>query len=133
MKNSNEKIVVSDTYTSDITNFANKLSADLAVNISVDSGRKYDKVYVTSMKGNKCLYFVDRADGSIYGSKSWAMLNLRRNFGTLQTTSEWVWTSPVRPIPIPGTDSYDAHLAREANISKNYGPRGRPKKVLANS
>lgn len=133
MKNSNEKIEVSDGYTADIANFANKLSHELAVNISVDSGRKYDKVYVTSMKGNKCLYFVDRSNGKIYGSKSWAMLNLRRNFGTLGTTSEWNWTSPVRPTPIPGTDSYDAHIAREADISKNYGPRGRPKKVLANS
>jgi len=75
---------------------------------------------------------VERSTGKIYGTKSWVMINYRREFGSLETISEWHWGGK-RPTPYSGTPSAIAHTAREASIASKYGPRGRPKKILTNS
>ncbi len=131
-KKSNEVVTVTPEYTASLTAFAQKVQEDTGAPTDVASGRKYDKVYQVANEGKKCDFMVERSTGKIYGTKSWVMINYRREFGTLDTVSEWTWNGK-RPTPISGTPSATAHTAREASIASTYGPRGRPKKVLTNS
>ncbi len=74
---------------------------------------------------------VDRRTGEIFGTKSWAMINTRRQYGTIHTFNEWDWSPESRrPTPISGTPSYTLHEQREAGFKANYGPRGRPRKSV---
>jgi len=95
----------------------------------IKSGRKYDKVF--HIHPNELLegrtFMVDRSNGTIYGTKSWTMINLRREFGTIYTFTEWNWV-PTRPTPLPGTKAEAHNVAREAVISATYKKRGRPRK-----
>lgn len=100
--------------------------------VRVEKGRKFDKVYIQTFhdgKPNQRLgrYMVDRNSWVIYSTKSWAQINERRIYGTLDTVDDWDW-SAYYAVPKPGTPSEKDHLAREAEIAKNFRPRGRPKK-----
>jgi hypothetical protein len=100
--------------------------------VEIETGRKFDKVYVQTYhdgQPNQRLgrYMVDRNSWVIYGIKSWAQINERRVYGTLDTVDQYDW-SPYYGTPKPGTDAEKTHLAREAEIAKNFRPRGRPRK-----
>lgn len=86
-------------------------------------GRRFDRV--------KCdetvKYFIDRNSWEIFGAKSSFQYNPRRTFGTLDVVSQYDW-SGVTPTPIAGTPAERIHNEREAEIQKNYKPRGRPRK-----
>jgi hypothetical protein len=106
-----------------------KLNGD---KIHVETGRKYDRVYVQTFHNGTpnqkiARYFVDRHTWVIYACKSYTQINPRRVFGTLDTISEWEW-SAYHGIPKSGTASEQRHLAREAEILKTQKPRGRPRK-----
>lgn len=69
----------------------------VAVTAYHETGRKFDKVYVTKyLKGGgeekDVRYFVSRADGTIYGAKSPLAPNLKWYFGTLDTIDLWDWS-----------------------------------------
>ena len=72
-------------------------------------------------------YMVDRNSWVIYGIKSWAQINERRTYGTLDTVDQYDWSAHYG-IPKAGTEAEKLHLKREAEISKNFKPRGRPRK-----
>jgi hypothetical protein len=100
--------------------------------VCIETGRKFDKVYIQTYHNgqpNQRLgrYMVDRNSWVIYGIKSWAQINERRTYGTLDTVNQYDW-SPYYGVPMAGTDAEKAHLAREAEIAKNFKSRGRPKK-----
>lgn len=95
--------------------------------IEVETGRKYDKVCINTGAQRLGRYMVDRNSWVIYGIKSWAQVNERRTYGSLDTIAEWNW-EPYYAIPIPGTPSAKAHAAREAEIQSQHKPRGRPRK-----
>lgn len=94
----------------------------------VEVGRKFDKVYIKTPAGQKLgRYMVDRNSWEIYGVKSWAQMNPRRWYGTLDTIDQYDWSGYVG-TPKAGTSAEATHLAREAQLAQHYRPRGRPKK-----
>lgn len=85
------------------------------------TGRRFDRV---AIDGN-IRYFVDRHTWDIFGAKSHFQYNPRRQYGKLDTVSQFDWT---QNRPLAGTQVESAWLAREAEIVQNYKPRGRPRK-----
>ena len=100
---------------------------DFGETAEIESGRKFDKVYIKTSVQNIGRYMVDRNSWVIYGIKSWAQINERRTFGTLDTVDQYDWSS-FQGVPKPGTEAERLHLKREAEIAKNFRPRGRPRK-----
>ena len=100
--------------------------------VEIETGRKFDKVFIQTYHGGKPLqkigrYMVDRNSWVIYGIKSWAQINERRTYGTLDTVDQYDWSS-YYGTPKVGTDAERLHQKREAEIAKNFRPRGRPRK-----
>jgi hypothetical protein len=100
--------------------------------VKVEKGRKFDKVYIQTYhdgKPNQRLgrYMVDRNSWVIYGIKSWAQINERRTYGTLDLIEQYDW-SAYYGVPKSGTEAEKLHSAREEEISKQFKPRGRPRK-----
>ena len=101
--------------------------------VAIETGRKFDKVYVQTFHQGKPLqklgrYMVDRNSWIIYGIKSWAQINPRRTFGTLDTIDQYDW-SPYNGVPKAGTQAEKVHNETEAKIAAGYKKRGRPRKV----
>jgi hypothetical protein len=96
----------------------------------VETGRKFDKVYVQTDVQKIGRYMVDRNSWIIYGIKSWAQINPRRTYGTLDTVSQYDWSGHTG-IPKAGTDAENLHNELEAQIAAGYKKRGRPRKVVA--
>ena len=126
-------------YTQKLTAFVNALSAQNAQHNgswSLETGRKFDKVYVASGNGSTGIekagrYMIDKKSLTIFGIKSWAQVNPRREFGTLDTVNQFDWSNSEGPLPRVGTAAETAHNIREASISANYRKRGRPRKIVA--
>lgn len=100
--------------------------------VGVDTGRKYDRIYIQTYHNGKpnqkiARYFVDRNAWTIMGVKSFHQTNPRRQFGTLDTVDQYDW-APYQAIPKVGTEAEKLHNEREAEIQKTHRPRGRPKK-----
>ncbi len=100
--------------------------------VAIETGRKFDKVYVQTFHQGKPLqklgrYMVDRNSWVIYGIKSWAQINERRTYGTLDTVDQYDWKHHYG-VPKAGTDAEKLHEAREAEFAKKFKPRGRPRK-----
>ena len=96
----------------------------------VETGRKFDKVYVQTDVQKIGRYMIDRNSWIIYGIKSWAQINPRRTYGTLDTVGQYDWSGHVG-TPKAGTEAEKQHLAVEAQITAGYKKRGRPRKVTA--
>lgn len=94
----------------------------LGKNVEVKPGRRFDRVAVDGV----VKYFVDRHSWEIYGAKSSFQYNPRRQYGKLDTAKQFDW---VTLKPLAGTAIESVWLEREAEIVKNYKPRGRPRKV----
>ena len=94
----------------------------------IETGRKFDKVYVQTSVQKLGRYMVDRNSWVIYGIKSWAQINPRRTFGTLDTVDQYDW-SPYNGVPKAGTQAEKLHNETEAKIAAGYKKRGRPRKV----
>jgi hypothetical protein len=93
----------------------------------IETGRKFDKVYIKTKHQKLGRYMVDRNSWIIYGIKSWAQINERRTYGTLDTVDQYDW-SHFYGVPKAGTEAEKLHQKREAEIAKNFKPRGRPRK-----
>ena len=106
---------------------ADKGCQDFGETVEIETGRKFDKVYVKTSVQKLGRYMVDRNSWVIYGIKSWAQINERRVFGTLDTVDQYDW-SPFHGVPKAGTEAEKLHQKREAEIAKNFKPRGRPRK-----
>lgn len=102
--------------------FVSKLES-IYSNVTVLNGRKFDRVACDGT----VLYFIDRVSWEIFGAKSPHQYNPRRTYGTLDVVSQYTWDGDA-PTPIPGTSAERIHNEREAEIQKNYKPRGRPRK-----
>jgi len=96
----------------------------------VETGRKFDKVYVQTDVQKLGRYMIDRNSWIIYGIKSWAQINPRRTYGTLDTVSQYDWSAHYG-TPKAGTDAESLHNELEAQIAAGYKKRGRPRKVTA--
>jgi len=94
----------------------------------IETGRKFDKVYVKTSVQKLGRYMVDRNSWVIYGIKSWAQINPRRTFGTLDTIDQYDWTG-YNGVPKAGTAAEKAHVEAEAKIAAGYKKRGRPRKA----
>jgi hypothetical protein len=97
--------------------------------VEVETGRKFDKVFVNTGHQRLGRYMVDRNSWAIFGIKSWAQVNDRRQYGTLDTVDQYDW-QPHYGVPKAGTQAEKDFLAREAEIQKEYKPRGRPRKQV---
>jgi hypothetical protein len=106
---------------------ADKGCQDFGETVEIETGRKFDKVYVKTSVQKLGRYMVDRNSWVIYGIKSWAQINERRTYGTLDTVDQYDWSS-FYGVPKAGTEAEKLHLKREAEIAKNFKPRGRPRK-----
>lgn len=106
---------------------ADKGCQDFGDSVQIETGRKFDKVYIKTSVQNLGRYMVDRNSWVIYGIKSWAQINERRTYGTLDTIDQYDW-SPYYGTPKSGTEAETLMLKREEDIRQNYKPRGRPKK-----
>lgn len=62
------------------------------------SGRRYDRVFLSIDGSNYVRYFIDRADGAIYGVRSLVAPNLKHWFGDLDSTADWMW-GDLHPTP----------------------------------
>lgn len=90
-------------------------------NVRLQPGRKYDKIYV----GDRVEYFVDKNSWVIYGAKSNAQHNTRRQYGDLRTVEQFDW---MNSTPKAGTTAEALWNERESEIRKSYKKRGRPRK-----
>jgi hypothetical protein len=120
-------------YTQKLEKFVNALnttnsSATHGDKWEIETGRKFDKVYVKTSVQKLGRYMVDRNSWVIYGIKSWAQINPRRTFGTLDTIDQYDW-SPYNGVPKAGTQAEKVHNETEAKIAAGYKKRGRPRKV----
>jgi len=106
---------------------ADKGCQDFGETVEIETGRKFDKVYVKTSVQKLGRYMVDRNSWVIYGIKSWAQINERRTYGTLDTVDQYDWSS-FYGVPKAGTEAEKLHLKRETEIAKNFKPRGRPRK-----
>lgn len=95
---------------------------------TVETGRKFDKVYEQTKTQKLGRYMVDRNSWQIFGIKSWAQINPRRTFGTIDTVDQFDWTGHTAS-PKPGTEAERVHNETEAKIAAGYKKRGRPRKV----
>ena len=119
-------------YTQKLEKFVNALnttnsSATHGDKWEIETGRKFDKVYVKTTVQKLGRYMVDRNSWVIYGIKSWAQINPRRTFGTLDTVDQYDW-SPYNGVPKAGTQAEKVHNETEAKIAAGYKKRGRPRK-----
>lgn len=90
-------------------------------NVTTHSGRKFDRVAIDEA----ITYFVDKEDWTIYGAKSAAQYNPRRQYGTLETVTQFDWYAGQALL---GTTLAQEIEAREAAIAAGYKKRGRPRK-----
>ena len=86
-------------------------------------GRRFDRIQCD----DTVRFFIDRNSWEIFGAKSSFQYNPRRLYGTLATVGQYDWAQD-NPTPLPNTDAEKAFFDREAEIQKNYKPRGRPRK-----
>ena len=93
----------------------------------IETGRKFDKVYIKTKVQKLGRYMVDRNSWVIYGIKSWAQVNERRTYGTLDTVDQYDW-SHFYGVPKAGTEAEKLHRELEAQIASGYKKRGRPRK-----
>jgi len=106
---------------------ADKGCQDFGETVEIETGRKFDKVYIKTSVQKLGRYMVDRNSWVIYGIKSWQQVNERRMYGTLDTVDQYDW-STFYGTPKPGTEAERQHNQREAAIATNFKPRGRPRK-----
>ena len=90
-------------------------------NVDTHRGRKFDRVAIDEAVA----YFVDKEHWVIYGAKSAAQYNPRRQYGTLETVTQFDWYAGQA---LPGTTLAQEIEAREAAIAAGYKKRGRPRK-----
>ncbi len=86
-------------------------------------GRRFDRIKCDGV----VRFFIDRNSWEIYGAKSSFQYNPRRVYGTLESSKQYDWSHTI-PTPMPNTRAEAMHNEREAEIQKNYKPRGRPRK-----
>lgn len=92
--------------------------------VEVISGRKFDRIATD----DEVRFFIDKESWMIYGAKSAVQYNPRREYGKLDTVTEYDWAANCAH---PGT-ALGAYLeARESAIEAGYKKRGRPKKNTA--
>lgn len=103
-------------------NFVTKL-LESSQSVQRIEGRRFDRYEVDG----EVQFFVDRTSWEIFGAKSSFQYNPRRTYGTLDVVSQYDW-SGLLPKPIAGSQAERIHNEREAEIAKNYKPRGRPRK-----
>jgi hypothetical protein len=89
--------------------------------VQVLKGRRFDRISTD----DSVRFFVDRHSWIIYGAKSSFQYNPRREYGSLNTVEQYDWATS---LPLPNTEADKAWQEREAEIAKNYKPRGRPRK-----
>jgi len=106
---------------------ADRGCVDHGETVQIETGRKFDKVYVQTKMQKLGRYMVDRNSWVIYGIKSWAQINERRTYGTLDTVDQYDW-SHFYGTPKPGTEAERLHLEIESKIAAGYKKRGRPRK-----
>jgi len=106
---------------------ADRGCVDHGETVQIETGRKFDKVYVQTKVQKLGRYMVDRNSWVIYGIKSWAQINERRTYGTLDTVDQYDW-SHFYGVPKAGTEAERLHRDAEAKIAAGYKKRGRPRK-----
>lgn len=117
------------SYENRLNEFVKKLTSTNKIQFNVEVGRKYDKVFTGKDANRTAVYMVEKSTETIYGTKSWAMINRRRMYGTLSTMDQYDW-SGRKGVPLAGTDAAAEFERRETEIVKNYKPRGRPRKTV---
>jgi hypothetical protein len=119
-------------YTQKLENFVKTLNTEnpglTGDTWKVETGRKFDKVYVQTPNQKLGRYMVDRNSWQIFGIKSWAQINPRRTFGTIDVVNQYDW-SGYTGIPKSGTQAERIHGEIELKITSGYKKRGRPRKV----
>lgn len=115
------------SYNEKVTQFVNKLNEATGLTFAVETGRKFDKVYVNG-KQKMGRYMVERKTGNIFAIKSWAQVNTRRWFGTLDNIDQFDW-SDYHGVPLAGSEVETLIKDREEGIVSGYKKRGRPRKV----
>jgi len=117
------------SYDEKVTKFVAVLNGVGADKWFREAGRKFDKIYVGDANGQKHgRYMVEQKTGNIYAIKSWAQVNMRRWFGTLDTISQFDWR-PFHAKPLVDSDAETMIRDREAGYLSGYKKRGRPRKV----
>ncbi len=101
-----------------------------AEDVEVETGYKFDKVYVNNGVQRLGRYMVESRTGDIWGIKSWTQVNKRRWFGTLDTITQYDW-SDYNARPVSGTEAELAHADRESLITSNHKKRGRKPKTAS--
>lgn len=109
-------------YTELMQTFTKVLKTTVTVGVDVFTGRRFDRVATDGSVS----YFVDKQDWRIYGAKSGAQYNPRREYGTLETVTQFDWATGVAK---PGTTLAQQLEQREATIASAYKKRGRPRKM----
>ena len=116
------------SYDAKISALVNALTFATGDTWQVEPGRRFDKVYsVNKAKQKQGRYMVERKTENIYAIKSWAQVNTRRWFGTLDTINQFDW-KPFHAKPVPGSDAETLISDREAGFVAGYKKRGRPRK-----
>ena len=109
-------------YTENMNTFVSTLTKTKGItSVERKDGRRFDRV----LTNGTVKYFVDRHTWEVFGAKSSFQYNPRRQYGKLDTVTQFDWTTNT---PLPGSEIESSWTAREAEIQKSYKPRGRPRK-----
>lgn len=119
------------SYDTRLSAFVDHLIKTTDLQWAVEPGRKFDKVYINSQPHPVGQYMVEKKTGNIYAIKSWAQVNTRRWYGTLDTIDQVDWNSSGKPKV--GSELEKLVADREAGFVAGYKKRGRPRKVLVTS
>jgi len=98
--------------------------------IEVETGYKFDKVYINNGTQRMGRYMVESRTGIIWGIKSWTQVNYRRQYGTLDSIDQYDW-SDFYGRPIPGTEAELADFERESEIKAGHKKRGRKPNIAS--
>ena len=96
--------------------------------VEIETGYKFDKVYINNGVQRMGRYMVESRTGIIWGIKSWTQVNRRRQYGTLDTVEQYDW-SDFYGRPVVGTEAEVEQAQREATIKAGHKKRGRKRKV----
>jgi hypothetical protein len=91
------------------------------------TGRKYDKLYQVADGKTDLLFFIERANGAIYGPKNPLQPNPYWWFNTLWTAHLWDW----RDFPHPVNDPTVKVIMTYGKEIKHYGLRTKDELVDA--
>ena len=106
-----------------------------SVAVYVDTGRKFDKVQISTKRKGKTrpeelqvVFFIDRENGNIFGAKSPLAPNFKWFYGTIYEADKWDWTAERTAKPKDESEAKVKAVGRYGEFV-HYEPLEKAKKT----